>query len=169
MPNYNYNDFYNPYRNNFYNGYTSQMPQYPQMPIQQMPQVQQQNVAQSNQQTIYMPLAFVNGIEGAKSQIVNPNTTVYLRDSDSNLFFEKTSDEKGKCTIVAYKLEKIDLNNYSETNSNTTNKVEYVTKSDLASVESVLQEKIDKLSMELKNEPREFRNNARDNYRDRRN
>ena len=86
----NYNNPYNqyPYTNNVY------QPQY-----------------QQPQQTTYLPLTFVNGIEGAKAFIVGANQTVYLKDSDSNILYEKRADQQGRYTLTAYEMNKIDMNN----------------------------------------------------------
>lgn len=62
------------------------------------------------QQTTYLPLTFVNGIEGAKAFIVGANQTVYLKDSDSNILYEKKADAQGRYTLIAYELTPIDLN-----------------------------------------------------------
>ena len=89
--NYN-NPYYNPYQQYPYTNQNYQQPQY------QQPQ------------TNYLPLTFVNGIEGAKAFIVHPNQTFYLKDSDSNLLFEKKADAQGKYTIIAYELKQVDYN-----------------------------------------------------------
>ena len=81
----NYNNYNNPYNQYPYAVY-NQQPQYPQQ-YQQMQQPQQTN---------YLPLTFVNGIEGAKAFIVGANQPVYLKDSDSNILFEKKADNQGK-------------------------------------------------------------------------
>ena len=102
---------YNPYGNNYV----------AQQPTQQMPyQTQANNNTMYNQQVqtqpqptqqSYLPLTFVNGIEGAKAFIVNPNQVIYLKDSDSDVLFEKKADNQGKYTLIAYKLTQIDMNN----------------------------------------------------------
>lgn len=96
-------------------------------------------------QTNYLPLTFVNGIEGAKAFIVGANQTVYLKDSDSNILFEKRADSQGKYSILAYELKQIDLNNVGKPAA----QVEYVTIADFKSLENKLKRlsnKIDKLS-----------------------
>ena len=90
--NYN-NPYYNPYQQYPYTQNTMQYQQ-----PQPQPQVQ----------TNYLPLTFINGIEGAKAFIVHPNQTVYLKDSDSNLLFEKRADSQGKYTITAFELKQVD-------------------------------------------------------------
>lgn len=61
-------------------------------------------------QTTYLPLTFVSGIEGAKAFIVGANQTVYLKDSDSNVLYEKKADAQGRYTLIAYELNKIENN-----------------------------------------------------------
>lgn len=64
-------------------------------------------------QTTYLPLTFVSGIEGAKAFIVGANQTVYLKDSDSNILYEKKADAQGRYTLIAYELNKIENNTTS--------------------------------------------------------
>lgn len=64
-------------------------------------------------QTTYLPLTFVSGIEGAKAFIVGANQTVYLKDSDSNVLYEKKADAQGRYTLIAYELNKIENNTTS--------------------------------------------------------
>jgi hypothetical protein len=61
-------------------------------------------------QTTYLPLTFVNGIEGAKAFIVGANQTVYLKDSDSNMLYEKKADSQGRYSIIAYELKQVESN-----------------------------------------------------------
>lgn len=68
---------------------------------------------QQPQQTTYLPLTFVSGIEGAKAFIVGANQTVYLKDSDSNILYEKKADAQGRYTLIAYELNKIENNTTS--------------------------------------------------------
>lgn len=86
----NYNNPYNSYPYAAYN----------------QPQIQQP-------QTTYLPLTFVSGIEGAKAFIVGANQTVYLKDSDSNVLYEKKADAQGRYTLIAYELNKIENNTTS--------------------------------------------------------
>lgn len=134
MPYNPYNPYsYNPFLNfnyqqpNNYNSY--QQPQAPQTP--------QQN---------YHPLTFVNGIEGAKSFIVNPNQVVYLKDSDSDLFFEKRADAQGKYTLTAFHLIPVNNENKAKNNIDLSN---YATKNDLNLLSSDFNDRIKKLSEQL--------------------
>lgn len=68
-------------------------------------------------QTTYLPLTFVNGIEGAKAFIVGANQIVYLKDSDSNMLYEKRADAQGRYSIIAYELKQVDLSQPKQENT----------------------------------------------------
>lgn len=53
--------------------------------------------------------AFVNGIEGAKSFIVQPNQTVLLMDSESPMCYMKQSNGLGQATLRYFKLVEVSL------------------------------------------------------------
>lgn len=74
-------------------------------PYNQYPYTQQ--VQQVQPQTNYLPLTFISGIEGAKAFIVAPNQTVYLKDSDSNILYEKKADAQGRYSLTAFELKPI--------------------------------------------------------------
>ena len=138
--NYN-NPYYNPYQQYPYtNGYGNQ---------QTYQQVQQP-------QTSYLPLTFVSGLEGAKAFIVGANQVVYLRDSDSNILYEKRADQQGKYTLIAYELKPLDMNKPVQEQKVVN---EYATVSDLKSLEMLFVNRMDILSEELeklvKNENKE--------------
>lgn len=92
------------------------------------------------QQTNYLPLTFVSGIEGAKAFIVAPNQVIYLKDSDSNILYEKRADAQGRYSLVAYEMKPV---NDSKPTS------DYATTSDLNALKSLLNEKIDILSKDV--------------------
>ncbi len=71
---------------NNYNGY--QQPPYYSNPYQQ-PKSQ---------------LIFVNGIEGAKSYMMQPNQIVMLLDSDDPIVYKKTSNAYGQASIECFRL-----------------------------------------------------------------
>jgi len=52
-------------------------------------------------------LIWVQGESGAKSWIVNPNTTVLLMDSESNQFYLKSADSAGLPTLRAFEYKEI--------------------------------------------------------------
>lgn len=95
----NYNNPYNQYPYTMFNN--NQQPTYNN---NMYGQYQQQP-----QQTTYLPLTFVNGIEGAKAFIVGANQTVYLKDSDSDMLYEKRADGQGRYSIKAYKLQEVEF------------------------------------------------------------
>lgn len=129
----NYNNPYNqyPYINNNY-GY--QQPTY---------QPQYQNQYQQPQQN-YIPLTFVSGIEGAKAFIVAPNQVVFLKDSDSDLIFQKKADAQGKYEMKAFHMTEV-----TDGNNTVTNSSNYITKNDLNALESIFTNKIDILLREV--------------------
>lgn len=85
-------------------------------------------------QTNYIPFVYVNGIEGAKAYIVAPNQTVYLKDSDSNMLYEKKADSLGKFYIKAYEMKEVEQPSQIEPTS------------DIIEFKQVFNEKMDKLS-----------------------
>lgn len=87
MPNYN-----NPF--NYNNPYNYGIPNYPIRGV--VPPMSPMNT-----------YAFVNGIEGAKSYLMQPNQSVLLMDSDELKCYMKQSDSTGKATIRTFKLEEI--------------------------------------------------------------
>ena len=84
-----------------------QQPVY-QQPMYQQPMYQQQ--PQQVPQTKYLPLTFVNGVEGAKAFIVEPNKMIYLMDEENGVIYKKTADNVGKAILepFAYKPIKIE-------------------------------------------------------------
>lgn len=97
---YNYNN--NPYYNT-YGGYSQ--------PYTPTPQYNSyQNQQQTQPQQTYIPLTFVNGEVGAKAFIMQPNSTIYMQDSDSDKLFIKKSDAQGKSTMRKFKLVELDEN-----------------------------------------------------------
>lgn len=138
--NYN-NPYYNPYQQYPYtSGYVNQ---------QTYQQVQQP-------QTSYLPLTFVSGLEGAKAFIVGANQVVYLRDSDSNILYEKRADQQGKYTLIAYELKPLDTNKPIQEQNVVS---EYATTSDLKALETLFVNRMNNLSSEIekliKNENKE--------------
>lgn len=111
MPNYN-----NPYMNN-YSGYYPQQsysqPNY-NYGYQTQPQMTQQT------QPMFMQLTFVNGLEEAKSYIVAPNSSIYLRDNNSNKLYIKSCDNTGRSSLEEYNLVKS-----TEKGSNSSKTIDY--------------------------------------------
>ena len=113
-------------------------------PYQQYPYTQptqQQNAPMTN----YLQLTFINGIEGAKAFIVAPNQTIYLKDSDSNILYEKKADAQGRYTLTAFELKPVEINTPTAPV-----KTEYATTSDLNALKSFFTEQVNILSSEIK-------------------
>ena len=106
-----------------------------------------QNYQYSQPQTNYLPLTFISGIEGAKAFIVAPNQTVYLKDSDSNILYEKKADSQGRYSLTAYEMKPITESNKQQ--------VDYATINDL----EALKERLNILSSEVQKLTREAENN----------
>lgn len=159
--NYNNNPYYNPYQQYQYTQQYQQQPSYYNQ--------QQMQQSQPQQQTNYLPLTFVNGIEGAKAFIVGARQVVYLKDSDSNILYEKKADEQGKYTLTAYELKQVDINNIGkDTNANpiSTDRFimkddikDFVTKNDLNALETIFESKLDKISSRIEKLARNGINN----------
>lgn len=69
--------------------------------------------------------AFVNGIEGAKSYIMQPNQTIMLLDSDEPIIYKKISNSYGQATLECFKMVPI-----SEEELKKVPNQEFVTKTD---------------------------------------
>ena len=137
-----YQPFTYPYGNMNYQGNNNQ-----QINNQQMQQPQMnQNIMQ--QQTSYLPLTFTSGLVGAKSFIVPPNQTVYLKDSDdgSDLLFEKSADSNGRYTLKAYRLTEIKIDDIGKTVEDNKPIQDFATKQDLKDLQSIFENKMNNLS-----------------------
>lgn len=63
-------------------------------------------------QTPTLQMAYVNGLEGAKSYIMNANQTMYLRDNnDETIMYEKKTDSVGRYQIKGFKLIEMQVEN----------------------------------------------------------
>ena len=130
----NFNNYNNPYNQYPYTNYMNANVQYQQpQPIQQ--------------QTTYLPLTFVNGIEGAKAFIVGANQTIYLKDSDSNVLFEKKADSQGKYTILAYELKPLELSNIGKETK--VEQINYMTFEDFKKYEMKFENTIEELKKKI--------------------
>jgi hypothetical protein len=112
-------------------------------PYQQYPYTQP--TQQQTPMTNYLQLTFINGIEGAKAFIVAPNQTIYLKDSDSNILYEKKADAQGRYTLTAFELKPVEINTPTAPV-----KTEYATTSDLNALKSFFTEQVNILSSEIK-------------------
>ncbi len=123
-----YNNNYNSYGYGGNYGYNNYYNQAPVQPTQ----------TQQNQPT-YTPLTFVNGIEGAKAYIIPINSTIYLRDSDSDKIFIKSSDSQGRLTLRTYRL--IEDSNEIPSNSFATRDELRTLEDKIAKLQNMLEEK----------------------------
>jgi hypothetical protein len=122
-------------------------------PYQQYPYTQP--TQQQTPMTNYLQLTFINGIEGAKAFIVAPNQTIYLKDSDSNILYEKKADAQGRYTLTAFELKPVEINTPTAPV-----KTEYATTSDLNALKSFFTEQVSILSSEIKKAFRTQNNNV---------
>lgn len=174
MPNYG-NGFYG-FQNqqNYYGQQPNMPPGYngEQNGMQYQPQPQPQPQYQNNNpmpQSVVMPLVYVNGVEGAKSYIVFPNRTVYLRDADNNILYEKQSDYQGKCKLIAYTMTPIEIDNIGKPIETINKELSYATKEDLKGLvnkddlkafQDELSESVRKLSSTLENALKKGKSNV---------
>lgn len=122
-------------------------------PYQQYPYTQP--TQQQTPMTNYLQLTFINGIEGAKAFIVAPNQTIYLKDSDSNILYEKKADAQGRYTLTAFELKPVEINTPTAPV-----KTEYATTSDLNALKSFFTEQVNILSSEIKKAVKTQNNNV---------
>ena len=111
-------------------------------PYQQYPYTQP--TQQQTPMTNYLQLTFINGIEGAKAFIVAPNQTIYLKDSDSNILYEKKADAQGRYTLTAFELKPVEINTPTAPV-----KTEYATTSDLNALKSIFMEQMNIITSKL--------------------
>lgn len=90
----------NYYNQNPYGNYYGQ-------PMYQQPVQQTQSI---------IPMAYVNGLEGAKAYWMGTNQIAYLRDNnDDTLMYEKRTDNFGKYQMKAYKLTELKVDSSTNT------------------------------------------------------
>lgn len=71
---------------------------------QQMPQAQQM---QTPQQTANVTWIYVNGLEGARNQIVQPGQTAWMMDNNDPVIYIKAVDNMGSATLRSFQLSEI--------------------------------------------------------------
>lgn len=88
------------------------------------------------QPQMYLPLTYTNGIIGAKAfAMAQPNSTVYLLDSEANdILYVKSADSQFRCTLDAYRLVKLPLDQVNQPQE----KIEYATKSDIQDIKVMI-------------------------------
>lgn len=82
-------------------------PTYSNMGYQQYQNYQQAYQPQNNIRQSNVNWVQVNGIEGAKNHIVQPNTTIWLMDNNEQVFYVKTADNLGTTTLKIYQFTEI--------------------------------------------------------------
>lgn len=116
---------------------------------------QQPQAYQPMQQQNYSTFIVVNGFQDVERYIVSPNQTVNFYDGKNGYLYLKSADSIGKYSIRAFKLDEIDLNS-----SNTREpKQEYITRSDLTSLQQDFENKLNDLSTRLEKLSMEAKNN----------
>ena len=99
------------YNNNMGMGVGNNAFMQPQQPMNMNSNNNAMNNQNTNQQ-IYLPLTFVSDFNEAKRFIVNPNQTIYMRDSNAkDIMYIKSMDSQGTINFQTKKLVDVDLNN----------------------------------------------------------
>ena len=96
------------YQNPGYPVYSQQYPAYQDRLVQLQNQYQQTIPYQ--QQPVNQGLLWVQGVEGAKSYLVAPNTTVLLMDADAQRFYLKSTDGTGIPTLRTFEYTEVSQN-----------------------------------------------------------
>lgn len=91
--------------------------------------------------------AFVNGIEGAKSYIVQPNQTVLLMDSDAPVCYMKQANGLGQSTLRYFKLIEVKESDLRTSNNIPTETTQYSVSKDEDFV--ALRNRVEELEKEL--------------------
>ena len=130
-------------------GYPVYQQQYPayQDRLSQLQNQYQQTIPQYQQQPANQGLLWVQGVEGAKSYLVAPNTTVLLMDADAQRFYLKSTDGTGIPNLRMFEYTEV-TQNVSQpvltTNENLDDK--YVTRNEYNDLKNQYEEIINKLS-----------------------
>ena len=111
-------------------------------------QPQQQYYNNQPQQQVVYPLTYTNGVIGAKAFFMNqPNSLVYLLDSDTNnILYEKRADQNGRTFLKAYQLNEIPIDQVGAEQP----KIEYATKTDIERLEHLLNNSLSNILITLK-------------------
>nr|DAU71941.1 MAG TPA: hypothetical protein [Caudoviricetes sp.] len=110
---------------------TNYMPQMNQM--NQMQQVQQTNNAQTNVSWIY-----VNGIQGARDHIVQPNQTAWMMDNNDPMIHVKAVDSMGTATLKSFRLIEVDPQQAQQQPAPQIDVSQFATKDDIKAVSDKL-------------------------------
>lgn len=108
-------------------------PQIPSMQMpQQMPQQTQQPAQQSNISWIY-----VNGVQGARDQIVQPGQTVWMMDNNDPVIHVKAVDGMGTATLKSFQL--LELNPQQQSAAAQPDLSQYATRAEVQNLADRLQ------------------------------
>ena len=131
-------------------GYPVYQQQYPayQDRLSQLQNQYQQTIPQyQQQQQVNQGLLWVQGVEGAKSYLVAPNTTVLLMDADAQRFYLKSTDGTGIPNLRMFEYLEVTQSASQPvlaTNENLDDK--YVTRNEYNDLKKQYEEIINKLS-----------------------
>lgn len=90
------------FNNQMYPQFSGFNPMAPSIPY--LPQYQQ---TAPQQPTSNVSWAYVNGIEGARAQIVQPGQTSWMMDNSDSIIYVKAVDNMGSATLKAFRLTEI--------------------------------------------------------------
>lgn len=121
-----YSQQFNPYQNDILGSYQYGMPSTP-----YMPQYQQQQNAVSNTNVDWI---YVNGVDGAKNQIVQPGHIRWMMDNNQPIIYVKAVDTMGSVTLKCFNIFEFDPN--ATVSKEKT--VEYATKEEVDKIKEIL-------------------------------
>lgn len=130
------------------NNYTSYQPNF--QPSYQPPmqhQVAQTFSTQQNGNATSGGFVYVNGKEGAKAYILQPNSTIFLMDSDNPFFYVKSTNNLGQASIRKFKFEEVAFDTDS---INAVSQTEFVKADEFKSFEDKITAKIQSLETLIK-------------------
>ena len=110
---------------------TNYMP--PQMPQQAQPPAQQSNIS----------WIYVNGVQGARDQIVQPGQTVWMMDNNDPVIHVKAVDGMGTATLKSFQL--LEINPQQQTAAPQPDLSQYATRAEVQN----LAERLQKFEAEL--------------------
>lgn len=118
-------------------------------------------------------IVWVNGLEGAKGYIVQPNSSVILMDSERNYFYWKTANESGipNMRIFEFQEHQIQTEKKQDENNNIDEKLkQYVPRTEFEDLKQILESISNSVNIILNNNPpsmeminKEFNNNNNNN------
>lgn len=98
-------------------------------------------------------IIWVNGIEGAKGYIIQPNSSTILMDSEQNCFYLKTTNDAGIPSIRIFEFqEKIQKQNKNNIDINIDEKLkDYVPRKEFEEIKNILANITEKLTTTINN------------------